>query len=754
MTFKVAGEFEVELTIADEDFEKQFWFIDFRYAFGPSAATIPDSLRAYLEACVNDVLAKDGLTGCYKFLHEFVLTSKINELKRQALELSKTSWSGTLVVEPLNRALAIQYWSSRTAATGYKNWVLIAIDSGKKPNAPADAKTSSRLIAKWYRDNKEVKDAELNLDVQKLSAEALLKDAVGKHIEFILTSIRDKLLDAPRFKRREGSMNLHIDKADPAACSLTTEVGPTEQTSLIMEPTTGVFAVKPQSKFSVQYEMQLNNGKGLAEDGVSCLENIRCSIVEDALNRRGTAMGWFTEKPPLSQEEFRSVTKVREWARTVWISKQGWGPMWHVAIILGLSGDEWWLMEVNRADSGRLCKSHSRLPLRKGQPDFNDTFWSDLASFATGMIAQTTELRELQRQRIKSQAVNDTAITPSQRVRLPFINVDLAALVPSMVADAATPSWANNIVSVRFRDVQAGPSALAETEAEDGDEQPMLVCTSEAILRVRSKSKFTSLNGAVDQDLSYDPAKGEFSLRIRHKVGEAVFATLRDRINAIDRFASFLEAVDKSAGRIVPDDVTLQRVSFRYGRWRMALDLSCSKIDVSIDGQNPHLRVLDLMRGLVNNSSNGIAALLKWLPISLPALEALCTIEAAWDSIDAGSVQFAVKTLGWTSVRYAVVGKPDTLTLEVQSKQRENNSWWHVWRSNKPKAGAKGDLFAAPLSKVWSNDGDKGKDEKDDDRKWVRLGTGGAGKPDGGVVAMMLDIDEAIRNAISGKAEA
>lgn len=747
MTFKVAGEFEVELTIADEDFEKQFWFIDFRYSFGPSAATIPDSLRTYLEACVNDVLSKDGLAGCYKFLHEFVLTSKINELKRQALELSKTSWSGTLVVEPLNRALAIQYWSSRTAATGHKNWVLIAIDSGKKPNAPVDAKSSSRLIAKWYRDNKEVKDAELNLDVENLSAEALLKDAVGKHIEFILTSIRDKLLDAPRFKRREASMSLHIDKTDPAACSLTTEVGPTEQTSLIMEPTTGVFAVKPQSKFSVQYEMQLNNGKGLAEDGVSCLENIRCSIVEDALNRRGTAMGWFTEKPPLSQEEFRSVTKVREWARTVWISKQGWGTMWHVAVILGLSGDEWWLMEVNRADAGRLCKSHSRLPLSKGQPDLNDTFWSDLASFATGMIAQTTELRELQRQRIKSLAVNDASITPSQRVRLPFINIDLAAMVPSMGADAATPSWANNVVSVRFRDVQAAPSAF--TEPEDGDEPPLLVCTSEAILRVRSKSKFTSLNGAVDRDLSFDPVKGEFSLRIRHKVGEAVFATLRARINAIDRFASFLEAVDKSGGRIVPEDVTLQRVSFRYGKWRMALDLSRSKIEVSIDGQNPHLRVLDLMRGLVNNSSNGIAALLKWLPISLPALEALATIEAAWDSVDAGTVQFAVKTLGWTSVRYTVVGKPDTLTLEVQSKQRQNDSWWHVWRSDKPANDAKSDLFTAPLNRVW---GKKGKDEKDDE-KWKPLGTGGAGKPDGGVIAMMLDIDEAIRNAVCGKVE-
>ncbi len=87
VTFKVEGEFEVDLTIADEDFEKQFWFIDFRFLFQPAPAELSDRVRQFIEKKVNDALATDGLAGCYRFLHEFVLTHKISEFYRQALDL-------------------------------------------------------------------------------------------------------------------------------------------------------------------------------------------------------------------------------------------------------------------------------------------------------------------------------------------------------------------------------------------------------------------------------------------------------------------------------------------------------------------------------------------------------------------------------------------------------------------------------------------------------------------------------------------
>lgn len=346
VTFKVPGEFEVDLTIADEDFEKQFWFIDFRFAFQPAAPTLSESLRGYLEGYVNDALSKDGLSGCYQLLHEYVLTHKLSELRRQALQLSKSAWTGTLKVEPLNRALAIQYWTSRTPNIASKSWVTVAVHSGRKKDGQHDSKSSSHLVAKWYRDNKEINDANIPLDVDNLSAETLLKTIVGRHIEFILTSIHDKLQQAPRFRNRESGMVLRIAPSDPAASSLTMHIGYNNSATLLIEPTTGLFAVKPHSKFTIQYEHQLNNGKTLAEDGVSCLENVRCSVMEDELNRRGSCMGWSTKKGPLNNEELRSALKVRDWTRTIWLQRDGWGGNWFVLVLLSLGGDEWWLLEA------------------------------------------------------------------------------------------------------------------------------------------------------------------------------------------------------------------------------------------------------------------------------------------------------------------------------------------------------------------------------------------------------------------------
>ena len=93
VTFNVPGEFEIDLTIADEDPEKQFWFIDFRFLFSPSVLELPSHLRFYIESKVNAVLLADGLPGCYKLLHEIVLTHKISEFKRQHLSSREGSGS-------------------------------------------------------------------------------------------------------------------------------------------------------------------------------------------------------------------------------------------------------------------------------------------------------------------------------------------------------------------------------------------------------------------------------------------------------------------------------------------------------------------------------------------------------------------------------------------------------------------------------------------------------------------------------------
>ncbi|KAF4448590.1 hypothetical protein F53441_8009 [Fusarium austroafricanum] len=791
VVFKVAGEFEVDLTIADEDFEKQFWFIDFRFAFKPAASSIPEGLKNYLEGHVNDVLSKDGLLGCYQFLHELVLTHKLNELKRQASQLSRGSWTGTLRVEPLNRALAIQYWTSRAQPGSLKSWVLVAVNSGRKPNGQPDPKSPSHLTAKWFRDNKEVKDANISFDTDNLSAETLLKTVIGHHIDFLLGSIHNKLMSFPRFQNRDAAMILSVSQDDPAASSLSMQVGYNDSASLLIEPTTGVFAVKPHSKFTIQHEHLLNNGKNPAEDGATCLENVRCGVMEDELIRRGSTTGWTIQKNPLNKDELRSFTNTREWTKTIWLHRAGWEPNWFVMVLLSPSGDVWWLVDVNRNAAGQAPSLSSKLPLNKGYPHLDDDFWNNLTMFATGMIAQAVDQRELYRHNIKfiPQGTRNWALP--QQVRLPTLEVALSGIFPSMVSDntekdntkaanessantvtsrlgpvvqtATVPGistrqpWANDIVSVKFR-------AIEPSEGEFGPDGAKLdipfTCVSDAIIRVRKPAKFTMLKGhMVGRDVSWNSRKGEFSLRMRSRIGQSILESLKARVKAVDRFVSFFESMDKARGAIKAESVTLKEITFSYGPptpqangnadasrlWRVTLNLSNNDIDLQMEETNPHLPVTDLMQKLVNGT-NGIGALMDWLPESLPAMEAFKTIREAWSGIEArhqGRFKFMMNSTDEMSFQYFLTGtgpgnQPTqrTITFLGQIKHRRGEPWWHIERKN-PLNGSSppNDEFTAALKPVWDERGDN----------WNGLVTGAAGRPENGITGLLLAIDEAIR---------
>lgn len=352
VTFKVKGEFEVDLTIADEDFEKQFWFIDFRFLFSPAPAELSEPSRAYLEAKVNEILGTDGLLGCYRFLHEFVLTHKINELRRQAVELSRDRWMEAVKVERLNRAVALQYWSNRYPSNGPKSWVIIGVDSGSTAGPSQDQKATSRLGLRWFRENKEVKDVQIQIDDGELSAEGLLKRVIARHVKHILTTIHDRLQSKARFIKREAAMSLHIDENEPMQSVLEVQLTFVEKISVRIDPITGFFAMSPHSRMVFEGEYRLNyRAKDPAEEGMNSIESIRCVSAMEELNRRGRSMGWTGTRQPGKIDVKSIVTPAgvgnsREPFQSLWFKREGWDPHWYLMISLSLSGDKWWLIEL------------------------------------------------------------------------------------------------------------------------------------------------------------------------------------------------------------------------------------------------------------------------------------------------------------------------------------------------------------------------------------------------------------------------
>jgi mediator of RNA polymerase II transcription subunit 14 len=348
VTFKVKGEFEVDLTIADEDFEKQFWFIDFRFLFTPAPAELTDTLRVFLEARVNEALEKEGLQGCYNFLHEFVLTHKITEFVRQAFELARGRWVNTLKIERLNRAMSIQYWANRFPPESPKSWFILGVHSGKRAGATTiNPKSTSHLTLRWFKDNKEVKDTNVTFDDADLSTEELLKKVIARHVEHILSSIHGKLQSKDRFVRREAALSLSISPNDPIESSLKMQLGRSDHVTVRIAPTTGLFSMTPQeSPMSNAEEILNTQSKNLTEEGLNALEGLRCQCITDAMIRRGRSMGWTRHKNPVKPDELKPILKTREAFKSVWLKRRGWPSQWYLMLSLSLSGDRWWLIEV------------------------------------------------------------------------------------------------------------------------------------------------------------------------------------------------------------------------------------------------------------------------------------------------------------------------------------------------------------------------------------------------------------------------
>lgn len=354
VTFKVKGEFEVDLTIGDDDFEKQFWFIDFRFACSPAPRELTERLRAYVDQKVNEVLATDGLKGCYEFLHEFVLTHKINELRRQALKLSRNRWIEHVQIERLNRALSIQYWTKRLPASGPKpagpkSWVIIGVNSDKAAafNARVGAHPTSDLKSRWFRDGKEVTDANLSFDSEEISAETLLKQIVGKHVEHILSSIYKKLKSRPRYAKRQASLLLTIHKDEPSESSLVAQLTYLQTLTVRINVITGFFILEPTRSLVNRRETALNNRcRDPIEDGLTQIEGIRCDSEFDELTRMGKGLGWHMFKRPVHADENRRLHPSRDHHQALWLKREGWGGPWYLVVILSLTADTWFLVEV------------------------------------------------------------------------------------------------------------------------------------------------------------------------------------------------------------------------------------------------------------------------------------------------------------------------------------------------------------------------------------------------------------------------
>lgn len=624
VTFRVEDEFEVDLTIADEDPEKQFWFIDFRFLFTPSTSTFKEQFHYGLEDQVNAAIEKDGLSGCYHVLHEFTLTHKLSELRRQAYELSSGRWSNTLLVEPLHRGVSIQYWVDRYGEKGPKSWIMLLPHSGKKADGTTDEKTTSRIAIRWFRDGKEVKDVQVSLDLAALNIEDLIRSLIGLHVKHILLGIRTALRAKPLFKDQELKVTLKKCKAANGEPELQVQFGRERTIKVSIDHVTGRFAISPASVNYGNAAAMLNSQvMDPANNGHETIEKLRSFVLCEETVAKAHTVGWqHVTSRVVHPDEVRSIMP-KGTLQSSWFRKPYWRPNWFLVLSSGMSGERWWLIAVTDVLRGQETgiaaldgpKIIYHMQIQTGEMCLQPTYelLRTLEVRASAMICFYINAKELHATKVPF----TLSTQPRRRARtlecssvfqMPDLYLSTKALLsqhgngrPTTPNDKV--SWTKQVLQISFNGLEQAHQASLDRSVIDGSNvhnfkspsttqssqslpsqstpvasqsvsqmplQPPMqasVLSTDAILIARghlSSLMPSSLLSKPVDNVSFHPNSGGFAFRLSSKVGDAVIEPVTDQLRRVQRLVDFVNVVQRYPDTIIADSVGLQRVEFGY----------------------------------------------------------------------------------------------------------------------------------------------------------------------------------------------
>jgi mediator of RNA polymerase II transcription subunit 14 len=343
-TFVIPGEFELDISIADEDPLARFYFIDFRFLCRP-APELPDGhFRNFLEVKCNEILESSGLSGCYDFLHNFVLTHKIRTLRKQAFEMIRGEWAESLRVEDAHRMLIVQYW---VGMPGHKSWLEIGLESGNLDHSQKSWKGpgTPKLGVRWMRNGSHVKDASLNFDWMNLSMERMMKKVVALHSNYILSSIHDQLRALT--PESGASISIETSETDSIDCALSVQLrNAAETTTVKIEPFTGFFSLKPWSPVSARVAFELNGLRNPAADGAAKVAHQSCLHHQLRIERQAEQFGWtILRNLDLKADHIRTVFRQKS-NHTSFFRVHGWEPSWAIVVTVGMGGESWWVVKL------------------------------------------------------------------------------------------------------------------------------------------------------------------------------------------------------------------------------------------------------------------------------------------------------------------------------------------------------------------------------------------------------------------------
>lgn len=706
-TFTVADEFEVDLSIGNEDPKSQLYLIDVRLIFEPAIRPVPPDVFRELEARGNAILKASGLEGIHDFLHDYVMTIKLVVLQGQVQKLLTGRWTENLKLYFIKRTLVVQYWPNKF---GERSWIEVGVKRGTS-NSP------SRPGVRWVRENKEVKDVEVPLDVAELSAETLIKTVIAMHTNHILGALHARLIESELFKA-PGIVTLKRHRTDSFESYLKIRLTPFRTCKILVEPITGRFAVQKPTQVATQVENSMNSQPAGAREII-----IRYKFLEmqDELKQRARHMGWeILDALQLKREElkqwFPPHTKYMNYLR-----RQGWGKEWVIAVVYEEAGTSWWVAEMyvspmpslGRAD---FC-SHElpsqwgitaveRLPLKsEGEVSPTYEFLAHMEKMAAAFISHFVNARVLAGAGTQYIFLPSTADTStSSALQIPDLIIRFSSLVKA--------SWGMDLLRIAFHGLSSPSSS-----ATDG------LCT--LIVIGRTKEPMTQLGetdlAETDSDVSFHPQSGTYAIRFTVAVGTTIIAPLIEKLQRIERLIRFVDVIRRL--RLNCLLVSLGRIVFRY-TWAKDTDATNLTAEIEFSGDkamrlvlpetSPHTRLQKFLQQALN--VQGLDHVIRLLFATLPVLQALERIETG--ITQDGLLDVIPRSAEWFRLEYRRLH----VCIDCRMRLRQSRVFW-----NFTDAAAAGDLPlhgrrpSEGLKALWAENG----------IKWYGLKTGAAADLDG-----------------------
>ncbi|KAK5946719.1 mediator complex subunit [Knufia obscura] len=597
VTFKVPNEFDLAVSVMDEDHNSKYLMVNVKFNFKP-APSVSQDLLDEITNIVNAELATKGLVGAYNFLHELALSQKLKELHIQALNLTQGLWAGHLRIEMIKRTLVVQYWTRRSSS---KSWIELTLNSGR---SSLNHFPTPFIGLRWMRHGKLVTNHDIELDLLHLSFENVLNQVIAQHTNFVFDGMYEKLGTSKLFADNELQMDQSLSSTDAFDCSLSIELSRISSIQVTCDPVGGNIVLSPASDRANRFQQELARSKNIVEDFVKRFPALRCGLNQTVLTRaiQNTPLQVLAGRKPSSNE-------VRELfgpsaLRAVFLRQPEWSEDWLLAASFGADGDFWWLVH-DPSNGKRSVQKLLQGPIHV-QQKLSFQYFDSLADSAAATIGLQTSQQGCEQIGLRSNL-------PTSTERHPIMKVQLSS---------------DELLESIGRDIVVSP--LNSKRVSSGFTLVVL-----ASLKAPADTLSALADAGLDSSMEIQTKKRTLMLRLKCAVGENKMPTAMARLHYIDDLISCIKLVHKK-GELKMERLTLKDIVISYYTGQ-ATNLSlallfeapkgASRIKLLPEEKNPHCLVsqhIDPTFGAGHAPlSKRLRKLLVELHLTLPLLNAL-----------------------------------------------------------------------------------------------------------------------------------